>query len=136
MSDASLVLGLDLGDRHIGVAIGNLITQTASPLPDLTNDRSLADKLLELYQQYNFACIVIGLPLTATGQHGKQAKKVVELVAILKQKLPMEIMLEDERFTTQSAAKFLIQNPKIDTTIDGASAKLILEGWLSRQDPS
>jgi putative Holliday junction resolvase len=133
MTDPTIVLGLDLGDRHIGVAVGNLITRTATPLPDFANDRFLSSKIIELSQQYNFSKIIIGLPLTTTGQHGEQAHKVTELVAELNCNLPMEIVLEDERFTTQSAAKFLAENPSINATIDGASAKLILEGWLARQ---
>lgn len=133
MNDQDVVLGLDLGDRHIGVAIGNLITRTATPLPDFANDRLLSEKILELSHQYNFNKIIIGLPLTAIGQHGEQAHKVAELVTKLKQQLPMEIILEDERFTTQSATKFLLENPTAKATIDGASAKLILEGWLARE---
>lgn len=132
MTQSNIVLGLDLGDRHIGVAVGNLITKTATPLPDLTNDRSLADKLRQLQTEYGFSAIVIGLPVTATGIHGEQAKKVVELVNQLKVDLTAEIILEDERFTTQSAGKLLHQEEYKGATIDGVSAKLILEGWLAR----
>jgi len=133
MTDPTIVLGLDLGDRHIGVAIGNLITKTATPLSDFLADRFLVAKILELAQQYNFEKIIIGQPLTALGQLGEQAHKVADIVANLRRSLPMEIILEDERFTTQSATKYLAENPHIKASIDGASAKLILEGWLARQ---
>lgn len=133
MDNLGLILGLDLGDRHIGVAIGNLVTKTATPLPDLANDRSLSEHLLKLQQQYNYEKIIIGLPLTATGKFGEQVRKAMAVVNQLKDKLLVEIILEDERFTTQSATKLLRENPDLQATIDGASAKLILEGWLTRQ---
>jgi len=132
MNDATMILGLDIGDRHVGVAIGNTITRTATPLPDLDNDRFLIDHLAELHTRYNYSKIIVGLPVTAIGQHGSQAQKVKELVVELTDKLPAEIILEDERFTTQSATKFLAENPQTNATIDGVSAKFILEGWLAR----
>lgn len=133
MNDVNIILGLDIGDRRIGVAVGNLITRTASPLPDLYNNRSLLDELLKLHQQYNFSKIIVGLPMTATGQHGSQAHKVKALIDELTDKLPSELILEDERFTTQSAEKILRNQPQKGHTIDGVSAQLILEGWLDRQ---
>lgn len=129
--DPNIILGLDLGDRRIGVAVGNLISKTATPLADLNNGRQLAEQLAQLQTEYNFSKIIIGLPLTATGQHGEQARKVTELVSQLRQALDIEIILEDERFTTQSANKYLSANPEEGASLDGASAKLILESWLA-----
>lgn len=132
MDYSEIILGLDLGDRHIGVAIGNLITKTATPLPDLANDRSFIDAITSLQHEYGFNQVVVGLPVTATGQHGEQAHKTIGLVDQLRQIEGLEVILEDERFTTQAATKFMAQNPEIGGTIDGVSAKLILEGWLAR----
>ncbi len=132
MSDPTVILGLDIGDRHIGVAIGNTITHTATPLPDLPNSDSLTKKLLALHEEYSFSKIIVGLPVTTTGQHGSQAQKVESLVEEMRACLPIEIILEDERFTTQSASKFLANNPTVKATIDGISAKFILEEWLNR----
>lgn len=132
MIDPTIVLGLDIGDRHIGVAVGNTITRTATPLPDLSNSHSLVEQLLLLQNQYNFSKIIIGLPMTATGQHGTQARKVKELVEKLSSEITAEIILEDERFTTQSAAKYLREHPKNQDSIDAISAQFILEGWLER----
>lgn len=132
MTDPTIVLGLDVGDRHIGAAIGNTVTRTATPLPDLPNNHSLAEQLLILQNQYNFSKVIIGLPITATGQHGTQAHKVKELVAKLRDEVATEIILEDERFTTQSAAKYLREHPESKASIDAISAQLILEGWLER----
>jgi len=133
MTDPLIVLGLDIGDRHIGVAIGNIVTQTATPLPDLPNDNSVIDQLLALHQQYNFSKIIVGLPVTATGKYGIQAQKVKSLAETIKTALPVEIILEDERFTTQAASKFLREHPHIAASIDAVSAQLIVEGWLGRE---
>ncbi len=132
MIDPTIVLGLDIGDRHIGTAIGNTITRTATPLSDLPNNHSLVEQLLLLQQQYNFSKIVIGLPITVTGQHGTQAHKVKELVETLRDAIATEIILEDERFTTQSAAKYLQKHPESTASIDAISAQFILEGWLGK----
>lgn len=132
MTDPAIILGLDIGDRHIGVAIGNTITRTATPLHDLFSSHSLVEQLLNLQHQYNFSKIIIGLPVTATGQHGTQARKVKELAANLRGKMTTEIILEDERFTTQSAAKYVHEHPKNKASIDAISAQFILEGWMER----
>jgi putative holliday junction resolvase len=132
MANSNIVLGLDIGDRHIGVAVGNTITRTATPLPDLPNNHSLVEQLLLLQNQYDFSKIIIGLPITATGQHGTQAHKVKELVEKLRIEMTTEIILEDERFTTQSASKYLREHPKNEASIDAISAQFILEGWLRK----
>lgn len=138
MNDPTIVLGLDVGDRHTGVAIGNTITRTATPLPDLPSGCSLIKYLHQLQQQYNYSKIIIGLPITANGQYGNQAQKVKDLVAQLRTTLPTDIVLEleDERFTTQAAAKYLHKHPDHPATIDGVSAQFILESWLARESPS
>ena len=132
MTDPLIVLGLDIGDRHNGAAIGNVVTQTATPLPDLPNDNSVINQLLALHQQYNFSKIIVGLPVTATGKYGIQAQKVKSLAETIKTALPVEIILEDERFTTQAASKFLRKHPHIAASIDAISAQLIVEGWLGQ----
>ncbi len=132
MTESTIVLGLDIGDRHIGVAIGNTITRTATPLPDLSNNNSLVEQLLLLQSQYDFSKIIIGLPITATGQHGTQAHKVKELVEKLRSEMTTEIILEDERFTTQSASKYLREHPENEASIDAISAQFILEEWLGK----
>ncbi len=79
----------------------------------------------------------MGLPLTLKGEEGEQAKKTKEFVEKLKEHIPdIEIVFEDERFTSQMAEERLSQifksKKKIKNKIDAVSAVVILESYLEK----
>ncbi len=129
------VLGLDLGDRHIGVALVDMDARVALPLTTLNNNRQFIDELLRLKKEHDFFTIVVGLPLTLAGIDSPQTHKVRDLAAKIAEKTACEVVLEDERFTTRQASQMLSQaahNPA--STVDAISAQLILQAWMDKQE--
>ena len=129
-----IVLGLDLGDRRIGVAVADLDTRTARPLVTLSNNRAFLNELTKLQREHNVQTIVIGWPTHITGQPSAQTKQVQDLSERIRCHLPeVELIFEDERMTSKLAATRLRGTAYRKGDIDAVSAQLILEGWLSHQ---
>jgi putative Holliday junction resolvase len=133
----SPVLGLDVGDRRIGIAISDPLRITAQPLNTLTrtsrrNDLRYFSHLLRLRP---FDQIVVGLPLYPSGDPSPQAAKVQTFAAQLGDHLKLPIHLWDERLSTSEAHRYLDATGRPGTTrrqvIDQISAVLILENWLA-----
>jgi putative holliday junction resolvase len=124
------VLGLDIGDRRIGIALADSTSPLAVPLVTLTNNRSFLNELVKLKHQHNFSKIIIGLPYTFAGREGSQAHKVKELAEKIRAKLLVEIIFQDERLTTKLASEKLRILPSATSDVDSVSAQLILQSWL------
>lgn len=131
-----MILGLDIGDKRIGVAIADLVTKIARPLTTLANNRQLISKLRQLQQTYGFTRIVIGLPVTSSGHTGDQARKTVEIADRIKLSLPISIVFEDERMTSQDAKRRLKEVAYDRSDVDSVSASIILDSWLARRRKS
>jgi len=126
------IIGIDPGDKRIGVAVADLDTRIITPLTTLSNNRSFVTELKKLHDKYNFDIIVIGLPITGSGLRGKQAKKVLALAEKIKSQLPITIELEDERYTSKAALTHLQTIGEDKAEVDTFAAILILKSWLSR----
>ncbi|NJO07753.1 MAG: Holliday junction resolvase RuvX, partial [Chloroflexaceae bacterium] len=130
------VLALDVGGRRIGVALSDEAGLMAMPLTTLKadpRDRTLAH-IEALVQEYNVDELVVGLPLTMSGEIGPQAQTVQQFVERLKQILPMPIHLFDERLTTVVAEQMMrdlgIKPEKRRQRIDEVAATIILQDYL------
>ncbi|MEW6172225.1 MAG: Holliday junction resolvase RuvX [Bacillota bacterium] len=129
------LLGLDIGDRKIGMAVSDPLGVTAQGLGVLNRGRLSDDleKLLLLANEYEVAGIVVGLPRGLDGNLGPQALKVTEFVALLEEK-GLKVYLWDERFTTSAAERFLIQadvrRKKRRAVVDKLAAVMILQSYL------
>jgi putative Holliday junction resolvase len=124
------ILGLDLGDRHIGVAILDTAVPVVLPLPALSNNRFFIKELAKLELAHHFASIVIGLPLTLAGTDSPQTRKVRTLADRIGKVLSLPVHLQDERFTTRQASSLLqAMGPRPAHHLDSVSAQLILEAW-------
>lgn len=138
MSDRT-ILGFDFGTKSIGVAVGQEITGTASPLDALKArdgipDWELIDQLLADWQPH---IIVVGLPLNMDGsnQHTTFAAKKFANRMHNRSRLPVETC--DERLTTTDAKARLFElggYKKLEKgKVDSVSACLIIESWLEQQ---
>ena len=130
------VLGVDLGERRIGLALSDPLGILASPLSVLerTGDRTADHRaIMAAAQEAGAARIVIGLPLTLAGQEGPAARSVrQEIEAIAALGLPVEA--HDERLTTVSAERMLaiggVRGPASRRRVDSVAAAVILQSWL------
>lgn len=130
------LLGLDLGDRHVGVAILDTQAPVALPLPALAHNRSFIKQLLAVISEKEIDEIVIGLPLTLSGHDSPQTGKVRSEATKISEATGKPVHLEDERFTTRQASQLLGGSQGLPPHhLDSVSAQLILESWWNRQKP-
>jgi len=130
------VLGLDVGDVLIGVAVSDPSKIIAQGLVSVTrrNIKTDLEAVKCLLEQYEVEEIVVGLPKMLDGELGIQAQKVLRFVESLKTAVEIPIMMWDERFTTVSANRTLIEanmsRRKRKKVVDKLAAIIILQGYL------
>jgi putative Holliday junction resolvase len=122
-------LALDVGDRRIGLAVGDDAFGLSRALPTLRRSRRLAadlERIASIARGEEVGALVIGLPLTLRGDEGPQAERVRRFAAALASVgIPLE--LYDERNTTVEAARRGAEDP------DAGAARVLLEDFLSRR---
>lgn len=133
-------LGIDYGERRIGLALSDATNIIASSYNFIINNNNQKKykAIKNIVESHNITHIVIGLPLCLSGQKGEKALKVEEFSAELGDFLEneVEIILEDERLTTVSAERILIQGDlsrkKRKEKIDALAATFILQKYLDK----
>jgi len=123
------ILGLDIGDKRIGVAISDELEIISTPLEVFNNDKKVKEKLQKLINEYKIKKIVVGIPYTLKGEVGIQAKKVINFVEDIVMSAGIEVDYIDERYTTKIPLKLLEKNSK-SKIIDKFSASIILKDYL------
>jgi putative holliday junction resolvase len=130
------VLGLDVGEKRIGLAVSDPLGITAQGLEVLTRrDRqSDLDHLLKVAREYHVQQIVVGLPRHMDGRPGAAAPAIMELATALGETLGVEVIPWDERLTTAAAERVLIQadmsRRRRRQVVDQLAAVLILQNYL------
>jgi len=133
------ILGLDVGDVRIGVAVSDplgIIAQPHSIIPcaGFKND---IEAIAKLVTETEAVRIVVGLPLNREGKPGPQADKVLAFIEQLRTAVNIEIVTQDERFSTAAAQRMLIQanvsRKGRKQVIDKIAAHHILQTYLDRQ---
>ncbi len=130
------IMGLDVGDRTIGVAVSDLMGLTAQGVTTIKRESKKKDieELKKIIKERNVKYIVSGLPKNMNGTIGPQSEKVMKFCELLKEETGLDIDYWDERLTTVSAEKMLIdgdvsrKNRK--KVIDKLAAVLILQTYL------
>ena len=130
------ILGLDVGDRRIGLAISDPNGQVAVPLRTLhrTAQDGAVDAIAALVAEENVEAIVVGLPLRLDGTAGSQAESVEEFVRQLLPAVNVPVTLWDERLSTVQAEQLLrrdgLPSRKGKAEQDSLAAAIILQGYL------
>ena len=134
------IMALDVGDVRIGIAVSDLMGIIANPLETYTRKGVLdtdAQYVAKLAQEKEVTQIVSGLPLGLNGQENEQTAKTREFVDKLKEVCSIPIEYLDERFTTLSAERVLIEgNVRRENrkkVIDKVAATIILQNYLGRK---
>ncbi len=129
-------LGLDVGDRRIGVALSDETAVLASGLPTIerVGARKDPNAVVELARRHEAGTIVVGLPLGLDGSVGPQAEKVLAFVEALKLRTRVPVVTWDERFSTRVAQQALLEGDvsraRRREVIDQLSAVVILQSYL------
>ena len=142
------LLGLDVGDRRIGMAVGDDLSHTAKALGvigrgDVEQD---AVRLLRICQEQAIDALVVGLPLDADGTTGLQARTTQQWGAEMEARVALPVIWRDERFTTEEAENRLGRVPRTRggtatstarrrhrVDIDREAARLILQAELDQR---
>ena len=126
------ILGLDIGDKRIGVAVSDELEIISTPLEVIRNDEKVDEKIREIINKYNIKKIVVGMPFTLKGLVGAQAKKTVNFVENTVKNMNVEVDYIDERYTTKIPSKLFGKYSK-NKMIDKFSASIILGDYLNRR---
>ena len=129
-------LGLDVGDKRIGVALSDPEGILASPLTiiDRSDDRAYIETISDIISRNQVGRIIVGLPRSMDGSIGKQAEKVKDFVKELCNHTEVPLEFRDERLTTVSAKRLMRGVRKPGKARDDAiAAALILQGYLDEE---
>ncbi len=134
------ILGLDYGDKTIGVAVSDPFGWTAQGVEIIRRDTPVEYKkslrrLAELVEQYQAECIVLGYPKNLDGSEGDRCEKTKVFCERIEKRFPkVEVVLWDERFSTIAAERSLreaqLSHDKRKSVIDKMAAVHILQGYL------
>jgi putative Holliday junction resolvase len=133
------LLALDVGSKRIGVAVADPTGSFALPVTviERTNLKADLERITSLAREYNADEMVIGDPVTLSGQRGPAADKIDRFVDRLRRVYAGRIHRVDERMTTAQATKTLIaadvSRSKRKNVVDKMAAALILETYLARR---
>lgn len=134
------VLALDLGSKRIGVAVSDPGETIASPDRVLQRSGSRAQDhraIQTLVEEWGAELVVVGLPLTLSGDDGPAARATREEAAELASALTVPVELHDERLTTVTASRTL-QQAKMTAdarrrVVDKVAAAVLLQSWLDER---
>jgi putative Holliday junction resolvase len=132
------MMGLDVGEKWIGVALSDPCGILASPLTRI--DRSGVESPLEairrLVSEHEVKLVVAGLPYSMDGHLGQQAERVLDFLQELSESLEVPIETRDERLSTVAASRRMIEGGAKKGSrkerIDAAAAAFILQGYLDQ----
>jgi putative Holliday junction resolvase len=135
--DARLI-GVDLGEKTIGLALSDTRHTIASPLETLkrTKFRPDAEQLLAIARLHNVAALVIGLPLNMDGSEGPRVQSTRAFVRNLAPLTDLAIAFWDERLSTSAVTRTLLEadasRARRAVLVDKMAAAYILQGALDR----
>ena len=131
------VIGVDLGDSRVGIALSNPDRTLASPLEVLKRTGNLHRDIAKIVDEWEATVVVVGLPLSLDGSMGPAAKKALKEVTRMGATLRVPIETYDERLTTFTAER-LMTDAGLDSrnqrkVVDKIAAAIMLQAWLDRQ---
>jgi len=136
-------LGLDLGQKRIGVAVSNSEGTLAMPIEVLNRlgNRPREHRLIgDLVIEWEAEIVVVGLPFNMDGSQGPMAKKYASEAKSLGATLEVPVVLYDERLTTVSADRALkeqdMSGQQRRKVIDKVAASVMLQSWLDAGMPT
>lgn len=133
------VLGVDYGEKRVGLAISDELGIVATPLGVHIRTRAGDDveAVLQICTERGIARVVVGDPLNMNGSSGPASEKVAEFVGRLRAAFDLDVELWDERMSTISAERVLIEGNmsrrRRKGVVDKLAAQIILQNYLDSQ---
>ncbi len=138
MAERTRILGIDPGERRIGIAMSDPMGMIASALETLKwngEDRSKAEnRIAALVEEHGVCEIVVGLPRRTDGRTGPSEERARSFAEALSQRLSIPVVLRDERYTSVIAGRVLresgARHDRKDGAVDRMAAAIILQDHL------
>ena len=130
------ILGIDFGEKRIGLAVSDLLGLTAQGLETVRyeNREQFLSDLSKICADQKVGEIVIGLPVNMNGSMGPKAQEVLKLVPVLEEKLHLPVRTWDERLTSREAGRLMIEEglsrKRQKETSDRLAATILLQNYL------
>jgi putative Holliday junction resolvase len=134
MSGESLcALGFDYGTKHLGVAVGQTVTGTATPLTTLAvrDGKPDFDRIEALIKEWQPSVLVVGEPLNMDGSEQIMTVKARRFARQLAGRFRLPVETADERLSTVEARRIMATQGRLDQADHPLAACVILESWLS-----
>ena len=135
---SQILVGLDLGEKTIGIAVSDQSLIVATPLKTISRMGIKKDliKLSEILKEYNLGGFIVGLPISLDGTKNERTSKVIKIADEIKNYFGLPIDYFDERFSTDVIFKEMrkanLSKSKIKKKIDQQAAAYILQGYLEK----
>jgi len=137
----SRFLGLDIGDRRIGVAVSDELNLTAQGVEVITRQNLEKDiaNIVEIINRYETGTVVVGMPYRTDAGYNtvsQQGEKIKAFASLLENNINARVVFQDERFTTKESERVLLEaglsRDKAKKVKDKISAQLILQTYLDK----
>ncbi len=131
------MLGIDYGEKRIGIAITDPLNLFAYPLETLFNDNSFFEGLKNIISKYTVKTILLGYPLKEDGSKTVLSEKIIKFSEDVKSRTGLPVILRDERYTSEIASQRILESVSSKKKrrdkglIDRNAAAVILEEYLS-----
>ena len=130
------ILGLDVGEKRIGVALADGLLAIPLTVIDRAGEEADLERVLALAEEHGVKRIVVGLPRSLDGSIGKQAERVLSFSSALSESTAVPVDTWDERLSTVSAERLLlgagVKRDKRRARRDAMAAAIILQSYLDR----
>ncbi len=135
---SNVMLGFDFGTKRIGVAVGQLITRTATPLEPLAAKIGVPqwDEIAKLIKTWNADTLVVGLPYNMDASISDMVIAAEKFQESLRQQFNLPVHGCDERLTTFAAKQQLAEDENSSYALDSVAAQIILQQWMRSQHES
>ena len=137
MAQSDYILGLDYGEKRIGVAIAHGLVGLPRPLTTLQTSPTVGAEIQTIVNREQVKLIVVGLPRSMDGQVHAQGVRAQEFATALKEQVSVPVEFTDETLTSVQAEQILAEGadgkPVAKGAIDAMSAALILERYFEER---
>ncbi|MCX7544253.1 Holliday junction resolvase RuvX [Marinicella gelatinilytica] len=134
------VLGIDYGQKRIGLAVGQTFTASANPLKVIGNNKDTLNQLQQVIDEWQIDLIVMGLPLTMDGEEQLITRQVKNFAKKLRHLTQLPVAFSDERLSSYEAERGFQQQRQQQTrkakhknNLDAEAAAIILQSWFNQQ---
>lgn len=132
-------MGLDYGSKTVGVAVSDGLGLTAQAVETIVREkenhlRRTFARICELIAEYDIGLIVLGWPVNMDGSEGERTQKTLEFKKALEKKTGLNVVLQDERLTTEAAQEILadagVRREDMKQYVDKIAAGIILQDYM------